>query len=121
LICVSIYQNWHKGVCFYSLSSFGDAFYTKSTRRPRQAPGQFPNRLEVIQKNVSDWLIECDVTSLYKNLVKKQNPNFRGQAIQELIFPAAMIKQILKAVLMGVVSSIDFFWSNMANPAIYII
>ena len=46
---------WHKGVCFYLLPSFGDAFYTKSARRPRQVPGQFPNRLEVIHKNVSDW------------------------------------------------------------------
>jgi hypothetical protein len=46
---------WHKGVCFNSLPSFGDAFSTKSARRPRQVPGQFPNRLEVIYKNVSDW------------------------------------------------------------------
>jgi hypothetical protein len=46
---------WHKGVCFYLLPSFGDAFYTKSPRRPRQVPGQFPNRLEVIHKNVFDW------------------------------------------------------------------
>jgi hypothetical protein len=37
------------------LPSFGGAFYTKSARRPRQVPGQFPNRLEVIHKNVSDW------------------------------------------------------------------
>jgi hypothetical protein len=36
---------WHKGVCFNSLPSFGDVFYTKSARRPRQVPGQFPNRL----------------------------------------------------------------------------
>jgi hypothetical protein len=43
------------GVCFYLLPSFGDAFYTKSARHPRQVPGQFPNRLEVIHKNVSGW------------------------------------------------------------------
>jgi hypothetical protein len=46
---------WHKGACFYFLPFFGGAFYTKSARRPRQVPGQFPNRLEVIHKNVSDW------------------------------------------------------------------
>jgi hypothetical protein len=32
-----------------------NAFYTKSPRRPCQVPGQFPNRLEVIHKNVFDW------------------------------------------------------------------
>jgi hypothetical protein len=55
-----------------SLPSFGDTSYTKSARRPRQVPGQFTNRLGVIHKNVSDWFykIECDVTSLYKNIVK---------------------------------------------------
>jgi hypothetical protein len=46
---------WYKGACFNFLPSFGGAFYTKSARRPRQVPGQFPNRLEVIHKNVSDW------------------------------------------------------------------
>jgi hypothetical protein len=46
---------WHKGVCFYLLPFFGDALYTKSPRQPRQIPGQFSNRLEVIHKNVSDW------------------------------------------------------------------
>jgi hypothetical protein len=48
---------WHKGVwvCFYLLPSFGDALYTKNARRPRQMPGQIPNLLEVIHKNVSDW------------------------------------------------------------------
>jgi hypothetical protein len=46
---------WHKGACFDFLPSFGGAFYTKSARRPRQVPGQFPNRLEVIHKNVPDW------------------------------------------------------------------
>jgi hypothetical protein len=47
---------WHKGACFNFLPSFGGAFYTKSARRSRQVPGgQFPNRLEVIHKNVSDW------------------------------------------------------------------
>ena len=48
---------WHKGACFNFLPSFGGAFYTytKSARRPRQVPGQFPNRLEVIHKNVSGW------------------------------------------------------------------
>ena len=40
---------------FYLLLSFGGAFYTKNPRRPRQVPGQFPNRLKVIHKNVSDW------------------------------------------------------------------
>jgi hypothetical protein len=40
---------------FNLLPSFWDAFYTKSPRRPRQVPGQFPNRLEVIHKNVFDW------------------------------------------------------------------
>jgi hypothetical protein len=63
---------WHKGVCFYLLPSFGIAFYTKSSRRPRQVPGQFPNRLEVIRKNVSGWFYkkECDVTFMHKKLVK---------------------------------------------------
>jgi hypothetical protein len=46
---------WHKGACFDFLPSFRGAFYTKSARRSRQVPGQFPNRLEVIHKNVSDW------------------------------------------------------------------
>jgi hypothetical protein len=46
---------WHKGACFNFLPSFGGAFYTKSARRPRQVPGQFPDRLEVSHKNVSDW------------------------------------------------------------------
>jgi hypothetical protein len=46
---------WHEGVSFYLLPSFGDAFYTKSPRRPRQVPGQLPNRLEVIHKNASGW------------------------------------------------------------------
>jgi hypothetical protein len=46
---------WHKGACFNFLPSFGGAFYTKSAKRPRQVPGQFPNRLGVIQKNASDW------------------------------------------------------------------
>jgi hypothetical protein len=46
---------WHKGVCFNSLPSFGGVFCTKSARRPRQVPGQFPNRLEVMYKNASDW------------------------------------------------------------------
>jgi hypothetical protein len=35
--------------------------------------------------------VECDVTFLYKNLASKtQKPNFRGQAIQEPIFPVSM-------------------------------
>jgi hypothetical protein len=36
----------------FALISFlpSGAFYTKSARRPRQVPGQFPNRLEVIHK-----------------------------------------------------------------------
>jgi hypothetical protein len=46
---------WHKGVCFYLLPPFGDTSYTISPRRPRQVPGQFPNRLGVIHKNASDW------------------------------------------------------------------
>jgi hypothetical protein len=46
-----------QGVCFfYLLPSFGDALYTKSTRRPRQVPGQFPNRLEFIRKK-RFWLV----------------------------------------------------------------
>ena len=44
---------WYKWACFNFLPSFGGAFYTKSARRPRQVPGQFHNRLEVIHKNVS--------------------------------------------------------------------
>jgi hypothetical protein len=52
---------WHKGVCVNSLPSFGDAFYTKSTSRPRQVLGQFLNRLEVIYKNVSDWFYKYRV------------------------------------------------------------
>jgi hypothetical protein len=44
-----------KGACFNFLPSFGGVFYTESARRPRQVPGQFPNRLEVIHKNVPDW------------------------------------------------------------------
>jgi hypothetical protein len=54
---------WHKGACFNFLPSLGGAFYTKSARRPHQAPGQFPNRLEVIHKNVSDWFYKWGVTS----------------------------------------------------------
>ena len=47
-----------KGFAFIHFlpSGFGGAFYTKRTRRPRQVPGQFPNRLEVNKKDVSDWL-----------------------------------------------------------------
>ena len=46
-----------------------------------------------------------------QNLVKKtQNPNFRGQANQELIFPAA------KTDLEGGVDGRGFF--DVANPAI---
>jgi hypothetical protein len=43
---------WQKGFAFifYLRPSLGGAFYTKSARRPRQMPGKFPNRLEVIQK-----------------------------------------------------------------------
>jgi hypothetical protein len=41
---------WHKGVCFYLLPSFGDAFYTKTARRPRQMPGQFPIALKLFTK-----------------------------------------------------------------------
>jgi hypothetical protein len=48
-----------------------------------------------------------DVTSLYKNLVKNRKTNFRRQAIQEPIFPVAIIIQILKAVTMIMVTAIE--------------
>jgi hypothetical protein len=51
--------------------------------------------------------IERAVTSLYKNLVKKLKIlTSEGRRFRSLFF--LRLKQILKAVLIGVVSSIDF-------------
>jgi hypothetical protein len=57
-----------------------------------------------------------DVTSLYKNLVKNWKTNFPRQAIQEPIF--LWLKQILKAVAMGVVAACGIFLSDRPNPVI---
>jgi hypothetical protein len=46
-----------KGFAFiYFLHPEMHSTYTKIPRRPRQVPGQFPNRLEVIHKNIFGWV-----------------------------------------------------------------
>jgi hypothetical protein len=46
---------------------------------------------------------------------KHKNLTFEGRRFRSPLF--LQLKQILKAVAMGVVASIEVFWSNMANPA----
>jgi hypothetical protein len=60
-----------------------------------------------------------DVTSLYKNLVKNTKACLTsiGSRFRSPFFLCLI--QNLKAVAMGVVAAIAFFWSHGPNPAIY--
>jgi hypothetical protein len=90
----------------------------KIPRRIRRAPGRLSHKIKVSSpKRIFGARAGCgDVTSLYKNLVKKRKTNFRRKAIQEPIF--LWLIQVLNAVAMGVVACAALFWSSVPNPAI---
>ena len=64
------------------------------------------------------WAGCGDVTSLYKNLVKKRKTNFLRQAIQEPIFSVAHTD--FEGGGDGLVAVRHFFGSDRPNPAIAI-
>jgi hypothetical protein len=86
-------------------------------RSTQKVPGAPANRLEVIYKNDSEGSIYRVRRHLpiQKLSQKHKNLTSEGRRFRSPFFLCLI--QNLKAVTMGVVASIEFFWSIMANPA----
>jgi hypothetical protein len=107
-----------KGFAFIYFLPSGMRSTQKVPGAPARSQANFPIALKIFKKCF--WLVlqvECDVTSIHKNLVKKiQKPNFReGRRFRTSFF--LRLKQIVKAVFMGVVASIDFFLVKHGQPS----